>query len=47
MNDNKKSELGQEMTSKWFSKVPKWLRYVIIFGGLMLLAYFVNKGIWF
>ena len=45
--ENKESGLGQKMTSKWFLKVPKWLRYVLIFGGLIFLGYFANKGIWF
>ncbi|WP_164670156.1 hypothetical protein [Virgibacillus doumboii] len=45
MTQNK--PFGQKTTSKWFAMVPKWLRYLIIFGGLIMLVYFSNKGIWF
>lgn len=47
MNDDKKAGFGREMASKWFSNVPKWLRFSIIFGALIVLVYLVNKGIVF
>jgi hypothetical protein len=42
-----KSEFSQKLATKWFSHVPKWLRYVVIFGGLVLFGYFAGKGIWY
>ena len=46
-NLKKKSNFGQQMTAKWLAFVPRSLRYLLIFSGLLLLIYLVNKGIWF
>ena len=47
VNLKKKSKFGQRMTARWLALVPRSLRYLLIFGALLLLIYFVNKGIWF
>lgn len=44
---NQNEELGQKNTTNWFMLIPKWLRYILIYGGLIALIYFANKGIWF
>jgi len=46
-NLKKKSKYGQRITARWLSLVPIRLRFLLIFGGLLLLIYFANKGIWF
>lgn len=46
-NQKKKPQLGQGITVKWLSLVPKRLRYLLLFVGLLLLVYMANKGIWF
>ena len=46
-NENRKPGLGPKLTAKWFSAVPKSLRYLLVFSGLLALMYFGNKGIWF
>jgi len=36
-NLKKKPKFGQLMTAKWLALVPRSLRYLLIFGGLLLL----------
>ncbi|HLS09090.1 hypothetical protein [Lentibacillus sp.] len=42
---NNRSYLGQYLTSKLLL-IPRPVRYVVVWTGLVLLIYFVNKGIW-
>ena len=42
-----KYDFGQRITAGWLSLVPRPIRLLLLFGGLLLLIYFANKGIWF
>ncbi|HLR61913.1 MAG TPA: hypothetical protein VK097_05660 [Lentibacillus sp.] len=48
MNHKQKKyeKFGRGMTAKWLS-VPKPIRYLVVYTGLVLLVYFANKAIWF
>lgn len=40
---NRNNKLGQQVYVIWHSITPKWFRFLLVFGGLIILAYFVNK----
>ena len=42
-NEDKIHESSQLITSFWLSKVPRWFRYLLLYGGLLALLYFLNK----